>query len=278
MDKKAFPKTGLVYESTGEYYYDIVKLAKAYIAAFLQQQLYVRENSIRQHLSADLPIRKETEAFLDMSVTDAADIERLKEDIRQKADASMTAGVFLPLEYLSRLFELNDFEKFVFTMVAASDLDAGFQKVFAYLNNDWEYIALTAELAKAIYFYKDNDKIWIDEMACFSADSVLSRHLLHFDEAVNKHRLKQTLWLKPQISSFIYGSYSIPDEISSFVSYYAPNEELDRILLKDMLYQRMLSYLNNAQTDRPTLFYLYGSPGIGKKLNRKNNGGSGYSQ
>lgn len=265
MKINAEQATGLIYKNTNDYNKDIISLAKSYIVSYLLGQ--TEENSMRQHLFSETLLRREVEIFLGIADDNPVDITELDSYIREKADASVKAGVFLPLEYLCRLFGLSNFERLVLMMAAAFEFDAGFQKAYAFLHNDWEYSALTGELAKELCYVGEDTQV--DEETAFAADSVLSRHFLYYDSSVNKHRDKQPIYLKPEIRAFIYGETAIPVELSSFISYYTPEQEPDKLLLKDEVYRQMLNYLKYTEDDKPALFYLYGSKGIGKKLNVK---------
>lgn len=267
MDKSILRGSGLIYSGMAEHHADLIRLAKAYIAAFIKRQREIPDYSLWQHLAADSLLYREAQAFLGMDRVEAQDIRKLTKEIGDKADSSMLAGTFLPVEYLCRLFGMNGFERFVFIMVTASYMDAGFSKIYAYLQNDWDQTALSAQLAAAIYSCAENDLP--DENLCLGKQSLLSRHLLHFDSASDRHRLKQGLLLKSQISSFIFGDGELPEKIKGFASYYAPNQELDEIVLKEKPYERMINYMKKTGSASPVLFYLYGAPGIGKKLNIK---------
>lgn len=260
------------YDSLQDYRKDILCLVKDYFILYLNRiRQGQEETSVNRHLYQETLLRSEVENFL--AAADRGqpaemerNIEAFEALIEEKAMKSMEAGLFLPLEYLCRIFGLDRFERWCVTVLSACLTQPEFEKVYAYLGNDWRVNTLSAGLALQLYPGPENAGEAM--FSYFLRSSRLCRHFIALEKNGGEIGFKARLRLKPGMEAFLTGG-SWSDGGGCGLTYYVPGEELKPLLAQDKPYLHMLRYIPENRRDKTSLFYLYGIRGIGKKLNIK---------
>ncbi len=250
-----------------EYREELVLLGRCYAADFLRREEQSgEEGSLRQHLQQDTVLRSEVQNFL--KGADCALITELEGRLAKKAENSRKKGSFLPFEHACRVFALDGFERFCVLMMFTAQLNMNFEKLYAYMNNDWKKNTLTAGLLMDMYrnLYGGRGKAAADLHTYFSENSKLMRHFFDFMPG-NIYFLAGQLEWKPVLLRFLWEGRLEFYRPYGTRAYHLPEGELPRLYLEKQPYKQMLRYLPHAVADKTTVFYLYGLPGIEKRLN-----------
>lgn len=271
----------LFYASNYEYIYDELGLLDKLINLYLLKNKYESESYIPDHFKGLVISHDEISKLLnndDVAFSDNSENQELENElidientIIAKRAAASSNGVFIPLYYLSRVFNLNRFEEKCIMIGLAVELERKYEKIFSYLQDDLTQKKPSVFLMLELLCKSVEEKYSARQY--FEISSPLSRYLL-----VKPHRypgddvplISRTLKLHDRVVNFMLGVNSIDARISNFAQLINPGEtegipefhgnmEIQLEKLADM-------YLKTRGQEESGnfVFYFYGPEGAGK--------------
>ncbi len=100
-------------------------------------------------------------------------IDEWRSEIDERERASVEAGVRLPLAQVAHVFGLTPIERAIVVLALAPEIDLSYEKVFAYLQDDFNRKRPTVDLALRLFCARTTDRMQV--RAVFAADAPLSR-------------------------------------------------------------------------------------------------------
>ncbi|MDO4539673.1 MAG: AAA family ATPase [Syntrophomonadaceae bacterium] len=183
---------------------------------------------------------------------DADAIAAFMEHMRQRAEASGQAGVFLPLDYLFWAFELNAFERHCVTMALLPELDQRFALACEELLNDPDAHHISVGLALRLY-----------DRPCRRSDiGPCSKLARYFFRPENAAGLFTPLRLDERILSFIFDAVADDPELVPWLTRQEPEPTPKA---ETGVSAELWRYVETSGGMPPVLFFLHGPEGVGKK-------------
>lgn len=182
-------------------------------------------------------------------------------DSTLNGDGYEKSDVFLPFEYLSSVFQLSDFERFVVMLSFSVELDRKYEKIFGYLNDYASMRYPTVQTACLIY--DDNKEVYMKHMTKFHSDSKLMKYF--FEEESASLSGTQLKLLAP-IKGFLLDSDLETIVLPHFISLYLPDERPKDLLTHLEIKDQINMYLSNLSVvkGRRIVMNINGPEGIGK--------------
>ncbi|HBV97838.1 MAG: hypothetical protein JL50_02645 [Peptococcaceae bacterium BICA1-7] len=240
------------------------------------------ENPYDQFRGLVIP-EEEIDLLLNSSLNEKADnpetmklleqFSRLQSHIHDRRLLSADSGVFLPLLYLTGIFNLSAFEEKCIVICLAVELDRKYEKLYAYLQDDVTQKHPTIDLAMKILCASPEEKL--AARMSFSAKGKLNRFFLKKDESNSSSSyLSKALMLDERIMNFILNPGQSDDSISPYAQFINPTEYTAPLLMGQEIQDRIrkfaeTNYGNNAEESKSIVFYLSGPSGAGKKLHSR---------
>jgi hypothetical protein len=132
-----------------------------------------------------------------------------REIARAAADRANAAGSPPALEILARLFHLDGFDCEVLLLCLAPELDPGFQRLYAYVQDDATRKYPTAHLALDLYgyeFFGPGTEPWSEGWKHFVPEAALTRsRLIRWESAGSGTRCGEALQLERRICDYLLG-------------------------------------------------------------------------
>jgi len=185
------------------------------------------------------------------------EVHRALEEAYGAAGESLAQGVFLPLEYLFRLFDCDAFERYAVVMALLSQLEPEAGAAFRRLHGDQRLDAPTPWVLSRLY--GEPGDLARGCFAYFTRGSKLLRYFFALEEVQPLSRLT----LDGRILSFALGA-------AAAESYYAPVAVLwsggEDVAAGEGTAAGLAAYIRNCRDfGRHTVFNLFGPPGAGRK-------------
>jgi AAA+ superfamily predicted ATPase len=198
-----------------------------------------------------------------------ADLQRqlasLASGIAAQAAESRRRGVELRLETLQARLGLDAFDVDALLVCLAPELDLGYTRLYAYLQDDANYKHPTVELTLNLLCPQPADRLV--HQARFGPTAPLRAHrLLHCLPAAGFHQtplLAQALKLDERIRRYLLEDDTPDEQLLPFVSVLTPQRALDDLQLPAEMKQRLTALA--AQDQSTAVFYFQGPRGVGKQ-------------
>ena len=177
------------------------------------------------------------------------------ETIKRRTAASLAAGVPLRLVVLAGLFELDSFEVDVVLACLAPEMDARYERLYAYLHDDLTRRQPTAGLVLDLLFPSIDDR-------------AAARRLLSPQAPLRKHHLVQPgddLRLDPRVVAFLLEDDSVDERLGSAARVVLPEGDLGELTLPAELRDRLAGLMRPARDAGNLVLYLQGSYGVGRR-------------
>jgi SpoVK/Ycf46/Vps4 family AAA+-type ATPase len=191
----------------------------------------------------------------------------LRQEITRKTTATLAQNVLLPFAHLARCFQLSEFEQQALLICLAPQIDARYEKIYAYLQNDITKKFPTIELILGLLSQSTEDRS--RQLSCFHPEAKLRQFSLieamesEAGTSVAQHGLR----VDPRLTYYVLGHHAVDHRLSSYLRFYPPLR-WEHVVVPAHLQSRLqkLSCLGADGTqDRRPIFYFYGRPGVGKK-------------
>lgn len=134
--------------------------------------------------------------------------------IAQRRQTTREQAIPLPLDELSRAFDLSPFAEQVILLALLPELNPAIGLLYAYLQQDVNLIRPTAGLA--LEWLQPNLEERIKGRSCFDATSPLFHHRLLYRQSMTVSLLAQQLWLDERVLRFLLAENALDPVLAEF--------------------------------------------------------------
>lgn len=209
-------------------------------------------------------------------------LQELESGIKAKRATSIKSHIFLPLDYLSKVFQLSSFEEQCVVLALATELDTKYEKLYAYLQDDITKKYPTVFLALSLLCKTNEERM--EARQYFDSGSKLERFFFRKDVETPVPDLtgfSMPLKLDKRMTDFLLRGDGMDSDIKQIVELTSPEEALPELLLSTAIQDKLHRFIDfkavrEETIQRAFVFNIWGPPGIGKKINvqhfcKKNN-------
>lgn len=196
-------------------------------------------------------------------------IEKIKTEIPKRIAKSSQSGIFLPLHRIAAMFGLSPFETETLLICSAPELDAKYEKMFAYLQDDVTKRLPTVNLVLDLLC--DTPTQRHDARVVFNRLSPLMKnHLLCFaDDEPHIPLLSRSLKTDTGIVDFLLELNTLHPRLSPFTQILPPLPDWSEVIMEEETkkqFQRLQEHHFEQSATRPLVLYFYGPNGGGKRM------------
>lgn len=219
------------------------------------QGLVLNEHEIVSFLSRDVGAHPAHEEHI------SEPIVRRPDDLNLRASSQ--------LNQITQLFRLSRIEERCLVLCLAAEIDAGYSKVFAFLQDDITQKQPSIDLALRLF---SNDLTQsIENRAIFSPNApLLKNHLLQLSDSNGRHLpyLQLALKLDERIAGFLLQTPQLERDLLDWVEPVMPNDPISITApseVRDQTIQLVEQCFGEGDAPLRPVIHLYGRPGSGKR-------------
>lgn len=282
VPEKDFRRDPLPYESPHDHLCDELRwlnhMVTAYVAhmrsvnfyddAKTLKSLFISDEEIDDLLMAgvcapihDVPDRRHA----DHIATHRDLAQALRHTIDNRLKDSVTKNIFLPLRHLETTFRLNAFDIQALVICLAPLVDARYERIYAYLQNDINRKWPTGDLIVGMLVERVEQRIpYIVRLD--HASPLLHHRLLELiDGDFHSPAGGSSLRVDQRIAQYVLGIEDVDHHVRSIISI-VPPLHWDHIVIPQALRNRIQDLLTyELSTHGDACIYLHGPNGVGKK-------------
>ena len=193
--------------------------------------------------------------------------EQTKKEIEARVQASLMAGVDLPLPRLAALFHLTPFEVDVLLVCLAPELDLRYETLYAYVQNDVTKKRPRVDLALKLLCSTPEQHL--ASRSTFTAEAALLRHHLVrlFDDPQEREPplLSRLMKLDQRVVDFLLGNDHMDSRLLAFTERVTPARSLSELVLPGALTERLAHAGRSCDEGGNVIFFFHGPYGVGKQ-------------
>ena len=199
------------------------------------------------------------------------DLLRQADDIRsrsaRRAETAHGNGILLPLTQLARSFHLSEFETRALVICLAPQIDARYEKLYAYLQNDFSKKAPSVDLILALLSRTVEQRIGL--LPFFGATAPLQHHRLieSVENGTGLSAGQRFFRADPRILQYVLGNQVLDSRVLPYMSVMSPLA-WEEVVVSDELQthlQRIMRMVFESEFDDRRAIHLRGRSGVGKK-------------
>ncbi len=200
-------------------------------------------------------------------------LDQLSLDITRHTAESLRAGVPLRLARLAQMFGLTAFDLDVILVCLAPELDRGYERLYAYLQDDVTRRHPTVELVLNLLCPDLANKV-AARTRFTSVAPLLQHHLVQLREEPGQGSaswLGQTLRLDPRVACFLLDGDAVDDRLQPFARVVSRAASLDELVFPEELTEQLSRLAELARTagqagaEARLVLYFQGPSGVGKR-------------
>ena len=195
-------------------------------------------------------------------------LQQLDQEISERRDSALEAGVELRLEVLKQAFGLTAFHKDVLLVGLLPELDLRYQKLYGYLQDDVTRKAPTVDLALRLLGGSFEERSVL-RTEFLPQSPLLDGHLLSLSDhnpGSKTSLLDKALKVDERIVDYLLGSDQIDVRLLPFVRLVQPQVKLSQLPLPPDIKTRLGNLVEADIQAEGAVFYLEGSYGAGKQM------------
>lgn len=196
-----------------------------------------------------------------------AQARQLRETIEARLQATLAKNLFLPLPRLVACLGLSRFEQQALVICLAPQIDARYEKLYAYLQNDLTKKLPSIDLILALLCPDPEGRL---RHLAFFHPSLPLRHFRLVESVENESgtsAAQRFLRANLRIVHYVLGNHGVDERLIGDLRFFPPLD-WQKVVIHETFQKRlqMLFQLavENASDQRPIL-YLHGHSGVGKK-------------
>lgn len=202
---------------------------------------------------------------------DHSEVELAGQSIREKVQESRRRGIALKLDHLAETFGLTRSDLDLLILCMAAGLDTGYEKVFAYLQDDMTRKKLSAGLAMDILGLTFHGRLKLRDRLADTSPLVSHRlvHVTSDSASPDGPFVSRFLHADERIVSWLFDGEKVsgfpnvgPDRAFDIVR---PIVTFDDLVLPDSLKQQIRTAAENRPINAATVLYFHGPYGTGRK-------------
>ncbi len=196
-----------------------------------------------------------------------AQARQLREEIDMRLNAAIAQNVFLPLTFLARCFHLSEFEQQVLIICLAPQIDAHYEKLYAYLQNDLTKKLPSIDLILELLCPDPEDRL--RHLAFFHPSLPLQHFRLveNVESDSGTSVAQRFLRANLRIIHYVLGNQAVDERLIGDLHFFSPLDWQKVVIheaLKSRLQMLFRLAVENPSGQRP-IIYLHGLSGVGKK-------------
>ena len=210
--------------------------------------------------TADEPRVKRIENLLNQA-------QNIRQEIGRRLQNSAAQQIRLPLVQISRYFQLSEFEQQALVICLAPQVDARYEKLFAYLQNDITRRSPSIDLILSLLCQSMEERL--NHLHDLYATAGLRRHgvIESIENSPGVSIAQQSLRADPRIVQYLLGNKVVDQRLLSDLRFF-PSLDWAEVVVPEALRDRLQRLCRAAvqnMANRRSIFYLHGRPGVGKK-------------
>ena len=277
---KPFQKEYEAYTKPIEHISDEIKRIDLMLALVTQRQrkkgehsknefpgVYISDKEIDVLLENDESTAKESSQIKHL----VRDIENQRMLIERKLSKTREAGIMLPLERLQNVFGLSLFEREIILFCLSLNLDAKYEKIYAYLQDNATRGYLTLQLIFTLLTDNLEERAFIRQSFSRHSPLIKWQLLKHIDDhrgpAVSS--LSRPVCIDERIVDFLLGSPFLDSSTAEILHIVQDKEDIDALHIENDIKQKIKNITKNlnqsGEIESNTIVFLYGPDSFGKR-------------
>lgn len=231
--------------------------------------LYISDQEVDALVAQPLTAPSQTDPRVSSHLGEFQNVLNQKRmEIAQRKAASEEAGIVLRLEHLRRLFHLTPLDVDALLLCLAPEVDLQYERLYAYLHDDVNKRLPTVDLVLRLFCSSLAEKIVGRQRFTPTAPlrTVLIVNLV--DDIGQPHVSfpRRSLKIDDRIVAYLFGSDEPSARVLPYLRSLTPQRQLETLSLPSDLRQRLAALLSaTSQPNAGMVFFLQGSPGVGKQ-------------
>ncbi|NLT95945.1 MAG: AAA family ATPase [Clostridia bacterium] len=185
----------------------------------------------------------------------------LENFIAKRIELTLKTDVFLPLKYLCQVFGLNDFEKHCLALSLLVHYDRVYQRIFGYIQDDISLKYPNLDTAIKLFSPRASEQEVLEFVLLF--EKRLAKFFFQQADSAPVS-LSLPLQLDKRILDIILGNDE--ESFPPFLRLFYPGQALPPLIIQKDIQERMQNLIKGGGQN---IFYFYGPPGSGKRLQIK---------
>lgn len=253
------------------------RILTAHILRLRRSKFYTNFNNFQGFFIADEEIDAllATGIFEERQDKSESEIELLIDKLRQEAQEiwtiidkrvkeSQEKNISLPLARLTEIFHLSEFEQKVLILCIAPQIDARYEKLYAYLQNDLTKKFPSVDLILGLLFQNIEERLQFLSLFQPTAPLLHYRLIENVEVASTDPRF---LRADPRIVQYVIGNQSVDCRLVKYIQF-LPSHTWSNVIVSEELknrLKRLLTIIIDRNASQRSAIYLFGRNGVGKK-------------
>jgi SpoVK/Ycf46/Vps4 family AAA+-type ATPase len=200
-----------------------------------------------------------------------ATLKSLETEIRQRREAMVEEGNYLPLAHLAQIFQLSRFEQDCLVICLAPELNRKYEKLYAYLQDDVTRKKPSIDLVMSLLLHTTQEK-WAARAAFEPGASLFKYRLLRMHEGFDGTRplISRFLAFDDRMVSYFLGGVEVDARIEAAIKCFAPQAPAPTLPPgQDSIRKAVHSHIHDGNRQN-FVICCHGPYGSGKKTFARN--------
>jgi hypothetical protein len=216
--------------------------------------LYVSDEEVDRHLRADQEPRASDSEF-------DARLAAVTEEVRARRDRTVASGTSLRLVSLAERFDLTEQERDALLLSLAPEFDRGYERVYAYLNDDITQTRPTVDLVLSVLAGNQRDRLASRDLFARSAPLVRDA-LVRLSAEGEAPLLSHAITADQRVVGYLLESDDVDPELSAVANAFEPSTAFAALPVDEATRDRVDRLAPDP--DGPhAMRYVHGPPGVG---------------
>ena len=269
-----------MFSNEHEYYQSLIESVRRFVSIYIQKHVHASDTGLIKH-SGGVVLYRDDLLTLSAEENDTQDMETARNTlleeiskIRECAIRSIRSGTIIVLEYLFKLFELDEFEIYMVILAVCGELDHNLKLIFSNLSEQNGSYCPTLNLAIRMYTGNQIQKRKLQQR-CIKRWETLSFLFPDFYEISSQSSVEmlyglfeQKLKLDYRILAYLQNVESVDEALTGIVQYGYDGDAEVKLLIHQNIAKGMRKIQDFSET--PCTFFLSGELGAGKKMQAAN--------
>lgn len=267
-----------VFQSEQEYYGALLEVIRMRLELYCKSTVSLDENGALERIQGKLIFKRELDRlceppFLEEEIEayrqQKNQIDEKERNLRRQGLACMEQGGMVTLEFLCRIFHLDDLDYYLLSMALAAELDGQFERIFCLLQDDYGLRLPTLDLCIRILTLDEGERLVLQQRVTerfpvlswfFDGIRDISSDRM---EGEKRSYLSVPLKLNGRILLFLQDITSMDEGLKRFTDVILPGDTQEKMGIRMEYVDRLHRLI--GQTDGRRFLFLSGSKGIGRK-------------
>jgi len=197
-----------------------------------------------------------------------AKAQTLRQEIDRRLHQTLEQNIHLPLVELAGSFHLSEFEQRAMVICIAPQIDARYEKLYAYLQNDITKKFPSVDLILSLLAFQTEERLRLMPYFSFAAPLRYYGLLESQENQSGASAAQHLLCADTRIVQYVLGHQSVDSRVMPDVRFFSPLP-WDEVVAPQDLQNCLRKLLEKAPTNNAAgqypIFYFSGRSGVGKK-------------